>query len=190
MTRPGSEERVIRRFTSAEWDTQQGPGSIDFLAKLRARWVLLGFMVFGILTNLGAFGATVIVVGAIMLFLYANKSSPRKAFVKGLLADVNETIIELTGDANAGLGVKDFRALAEKSRPLPLPVNGVHGLNLQVVNEGPAQNRVAAVVRVDDTLRTTRVVVTATPPDYATASFDRLLQATLDTEPDNPPKTI
>lgn len=189
MTRPGSEERVIRRFTSAEWDAQQGPGSIDFLAKLRARWVLLGFIIFGILANLGAFGAAVIVVGAITLFLYANKSSSRKAFVRGLLADVNETIIELTGDANAGLSVKDFRDLAQKGQPLPIPVNGVHGLNLQVINEGPVQNRVAAVARSDDTLRTTRVVVTATAPDYATASFDRLLQATLDTEPD-PPKTI
>lgn len=36
--------------------------------------------------------------------------------------------------------------------------------------------------RVDDRVRTTKVIITATPPDYGTASFDRLLQATLDAD--------
>jgi hypothetical protein len=40
----------------------------------------------------------------------------------------------------------------------------------------------AAMVRVDETLRTSHVTVFATPPDYGTASFDRLLQATLDAD--------
>jgi hypothetical protein len=188
MTRPRSEERVIRRFTSAQWDGQQGPGSINIFAKLRARWVLLGLIIFVVLANLGAFGAVVIVMGVVILGVKtlsaASKSSPRQKFVTDLMADVNETIIELTGDPNASLSVDDLRTLAQKGQPLPLPVNGVPGLDLRVVSDRPGEDRVAAIARVDDTVRTTRIIVTATAPDYATASFDRLLQATVAAGPE------
>jgi hypothetical protein len=107
---------------------------------------------------------------------------PSQKFVNDLMADVNDAVVELTGDPTSGLSAKDLGALRDSGRHVPLSVNGVSGLYLRVVSDRPAGERLAAIARVDDTVRTTRVTVVATAPDYGTASFDRLLHATLDSD--------
>jgi hypothetical protein len=78
--------------------------------------------------------------------------------------------------------VIDSPALCESGRHVPLPVNGVPGLILTVVSDRPTGERPPIIARADDRVYTTRVVLTATAPDYGTASFDRLLQAALDAD--------
>lgn len=178
-----TEKRVIRIFTSAQWDGQRGYKARSLLANLTAKRFLIGLGIFAVLTNLGAFGAVAITVSVVALLLWIlSEDKVRRKFADDLINDVNETIIGLTGDATAGLSRKTFESLCSSGGRIPLPVNGVPGLELNVISDRPAGERIAAIARVDETLRTSHVTVFATPPDYGTASFDRLLQATLDAD--------
>jgi hypothetical protein len=185
MTMPEwpTEKRVIRIFTSAQWDGQRGYRAKSLLAKLTAWRFLIGLGIFAVLTRLGAFGAVAITVGVVALVLWIlSEDKVRWKFADDLVADVNETVIGLTGDATAVLSRKTFESLCSSGGRIPLPVNGVPGLELGVISDRPANERIATIARVDETLRTSHVTVFATPPDYGTASFDRLLQATLDAD--------
>lgn len=124
-----------------------------------------------------------ITVGVVAVLLWIlSEDKVRQKFADELIADVNETIVGLTGDATAGLSRKTFESLCSSGGRIPLPVNGVTGLELSVISDRPAVERMAAIARVDATVRTSHVTVFATPPDYGNASFDRLLQATLETD--------
>lgn len=178
-----TEKRVIRIFTSAQWDGKRGYKARSLLAKLNPKRFWIGFAIIAVLTRLGAFGAVAITLGVVALLLWILADDKvRRKFSDDLIADVNETIIGLTGDAAAGLSRKTFESLCSSGGRIPLPVNGVPGLELGVISDRPAGERMAAMIRVDETLRTSHVTVFATPPDYGTASFDRLLQATLDAD--------
>lgn len=175
-----TEKRVIGIFTSAQWDGQRGYKARS-LPKLTAWRFLVCFGILAVLTNLGAFGAVIMAASLVGLVLWIlSKDKVRQNFADDLIADVNETVIGLTGDVTAGLSRKTFEPLCSSGGRVPLPVNGVPGLELGVISDRPANERIAAIARVDETLRTSHVTVFATPPDYGTANFDRLLQATLD----------
>lgn len=175
-----TEKRVLRTFTSAQWDGKRGFRARRLLAEFTAVRFLVGFAVFAVLARLGAFGAVAITLGvAALLWWILSGDKVRQKFVDELIADVNESIVGLTGDATAGLSRKTFESLCSSGGRVPLPVSGVPGLELGVVSDRPAMERLAVVARADETVRTSQVTVFVTPPDYGTASFDRLLQATL-----------
>jgi hypothetical protein len=178
-----TEKRVISTFTSLQWDGKRGFKARSLLAKFTAKRFLVGLAIFAVLTRLGAFGAVAMTLGVVALLLWIlSEDKVRQKFADELIADVNETIVGLTGDANAGLSRKAFESLRSSGGRIPLPVNGVPGLALGVVSDRPPVERIAAIARVDETVRTSQVTVFATPPDYGTASFDRLLQATRDAD--------
>jgi hypothetical protein len=178
-----TEKRVIGSFTSAQWDGRNIPEPIRTIAGLPAKWNWIGAIVVFVLANLGTFGGVILVFGVIGLLLRASMSarsrSPRQKFADDLMADINEAIVELTGNANVILSAKDLRALRKTGQQIPLPVNGVSGLDLSVVRDRPAGHRTRVTARADDAVYTTQVIVTATAPDYGTDSFDKLLNATL-----------
>lgn len=130
-----------------------------------------------VFTALFAVGLTTLAV--------ASKSSAERAFLRRVTAEVNGTLVGVTGNPNDSLTVEEFRALMENGRRVPLLVNGVPGLDLSVVRDRPAVAREPVVKRVDNEVRTTRVVITVTPPDYGISSFDRLLSAAIDADPDS-----
>ncbi|MGY3380896.1 hypothetical protein ACVWYS_002853 [Arthrobacter sp. TE12231] len=173
MTQSPSEKFVIRSFTSEQWDGRSNPGPVHILKRFSRKRLLVGLVVFVILLGLGTFGAVILTLGVLgIVFKWlVSGDKPSQKFVNELMEDVNDALIELTGDPNVSLSAKDLRGLHNSGRHVPLPVNGVAGLELRVGSE-----RLAAEVR------TTRVTVVATAPDYGTASFDRLLQATLDAD--------
>jgi hypothetical protein len=125
------------------------------------------------LLGLGTFGALILTLGVLgIVFKWlVSGDKPSQKFVNELMADVNDPVVEVTGDPNVSLSAKDLRGLRDSGRHVPLPVNGVAGLKLRV-GSGSVGTKV----------QTTQVTVVATPPDYATASFGRLLQATLDAD--------
>lgn len=187
MLRSLTEKRVIGSFTSEQWDCRNIPEPIRILAGMPKKWKWIGAGVVFVLGNMGAFGAVILVFGVIGLLLRASRSagrhSPRERFAEDLMTDVNEAIVELTGDPNGALTAKDLRTLRETGQQIPLPVNGVSGLDLSVVSDRPAGQRAPVIARADDAaVYTTRVIVTATAPDYGTDSFDKLLKATLDSD--------
>ena len=182
---PSSENLVIRTFTSGQWDVRGNPKPVNVFAAFGGKRSWIGLIIaFVILARLGGLGIALLVLVVIGLIVLMTRSkgklSPQQQFVNDLLADVNDCVVELTGNKDASLTVKDLVALRESGGDMPLPVNGVSGLSLRVMSDGPRQERVAAISRVADRVWTTRVIISASPPDYGTTSFDRLLAATLD----------
>lgn len=178
-----TEKRVIRTFTSAQWDGKRGAKARSLLAHFTAKRFLVGLAIFAVLTRLGVFGAVAMTLGVAALLLWIlSEDKVRQKFVDELIVDVNETISGLTGDATAGLSRKTFESLRSSGGRIPLPVNGVLGLELGIISDRPAMERLPAISRVDETVYTSQVTIFAGPPDYGTTSFDRLLQATLDAE--------
>ncbi|WP_142057801.1 hypothetical protein [Pseudarthrobacter sp. B4EP4b] len=182
---PSTESLVIRSFSSGQWDTFGKPKPVNVLAAFGGNRFWIGFIVFPVLVNLFGFWISLLGLAGIGLVVWMMRTprtlSHQQQFVSNLLADVNDCAVELTGDKDARLTVKDLLALRKSGEDRPLPVNGVSGLSLRVVSDGPRQERVAAIARVADGVWTTRVIVSATAPDYGTASFDRLLAAALTT---------
>ncbi|MGX1162130.1 hypothetical protein FBY31_3815 [Arthrobacter sp. SLBN-100] len=181
---PSSESLVIRTFTSGQWDVRGNPKPVNVFAAFGGKRLWVSLIAFVILANLGGLLIALLVLAFIGLFILmtrtAAKLSPQQQFANDLLADVNDCVVELTGNEDSRISVKNLVALRESGDDMPLPVNGISGLSLRVVTDGPRQERVAAISRVADRVWTTRVIISASPPDYGTASFDRLLAATLD----------
>lgn len=179
-----SESLVIRTFTSAQWDVRGNPKPVNVFAAFGGKRLWVGLIVFVILVNLVGFPLALIglaLMGLVMLMMRTTgRASPQQQFVNDLMADVNDCVVDLTGNKNHRLTVKDLVALRESGEDMPLHVSGVSGLSLRVVSDGPSQERIAAIARVADGVWTTRVFVSATAPDYGTASFDRLLKAALE----------
>lgn len=186
VTQPPSENRVIGSFTSQQWDGTSNPKPASVLSGLRGKRLWGAIIAFLIVANLGALGTVAIVLAAIgivtAMIITSGRLSPQQALVNGLMADVNDTITGLSDAADGALSVKDLGALRDSGRHIPLPVNGVPGLSLCVVSDNPHGAHTAAVSPAGDTVRTTRVIVSAAAPDYGTAGFDRLVQATLDAD--------
>ena len=180
---PSSENLIIRAFTSGQWDVRRIPKPVNVFAAFGGKGLLIGLIAFVTLANLGGFWIAFLVLATVSIILMTRttgKATPQQHFVNNLLADVNDCVVELTGNKDARLTVRDLVALRESREDMPLPVSGVSGLSLRVVSDGPRTERVAAISRVADGVWTTRVIVSATAPDYGTASFDRLLAAALD----------
>lgn len=109
-------------------------------------------------------------IGAIICFITALAVTIRdiastvqreKRFLAGLTEKVNEFIVESTGDSSSRITARRLRQLIDFGGKLPLAINGVPCLDLTVtgIRFGARQ-----------------IVATVTAPDYALASFDRLLQ--------------
>ncbi|MDF9751584.1 hypothetical protein [Arthrobacter sp. ES3-54] len=195
---PNPEQRLLVTFTSQQWTGRPGQdavysflglGIVGFVACLVLMIFIAG------LRDPGA-AALFIVVFAVALttFIVLAKSSSEKKFLIGINQRVNDTILELTGNPDDQLSLRGFRRFIESEQRIPLPVHGVPGLELVVVREGesagagrkhPAQRRTAPPNPSSihpPLVTTTELMITVTPPDYGTTSFDRLLNATLDTD--------
>lgn len=179
------ERRVISSFTSKQWSGRpaEDGGNLFFGLAVIGAVLCLVLMIF--VPGLRSGGAFTLFTAAFSIVftvvLIRGKASAERKFLEDLTAKVNDIIAGLTGNIAQGLSAQQFRALIENGEPLPLLVNGVPGLELSVVREQPpVQVRNPAVKRVDNVVRTTRIVVTATPPDYGVTSFDRLMAAAVD----------
>lgn len=133
------EKRVIRTFTSAQWDGKRGFKARSLLGQFTAKRFLVALAIFTALTRLGAFGVVAITlcVAALLLWIL-SEDKVRQNFVDEFIDDVNKTVVGLTGDATAGLSKKTFESLRSSGGRIPLPVNGVPGLELGIVSDPPA----------------------------------------------------
>jgi hypothetical protein len=185
MPNPKPEQRVLHAFTSEQWSGRPAKdgGSIFVGSAIMGAVLCLVLMIF--VPGLRSGGAFTLFTAAFavlftVLAVKAKASTERK-FLEALTATLNDTIVGLTGNIEHRLSAQQFGALIENGAPLPLPVNGVPGLELQAVREKPpVQARNPAIKRVDNVVWTTRIVVTATPPDYGVTSLDRLMAAAVD----------
>jgi hypothetical protein len=184
MTLSKPERRVLTTFTSEQWSGRPSHGGFSRLIGNGLMGLVLCLILMipvPFLRNAGA----VFLFTAVFAILFTtvsikSKSSSEKAFLQELTAEVNETILQLTGNPKDQLSVEDFRRLIESGENLPLPINGLSGLDLRVIQKRTQQVREPGVNRNANVITTTRVVLTVTPPDYGIASFDRLLAAAKD----------
>lgn len=184
MTLSKPERRVLTTFTSEQWSGRPGHDRFSRLIGNGLMGLVLCLILMipvPFLRNPGA----VFIFTAIVAILFTavsirTKSSSENEFLQELTAEVNETILQLTGNPKDQLSVEDFRRLIESGESLPLPINGLSGVDLRVIQKRTEQVREPGVNRYPNVITTTRVVLTVTPPDYGIASFDRLLAAAKD----------
>lgn len=91
-----------------------------------------------------------------------SKAKREESFLKGLTAQVNGAILDITGIPDAKVSEEKLRELINACGTVPLPINGVPGVELQAEGKYLGDKRILAV---------------ATSPDYGLESFDRLLAA-------------
>lgn len=187
---PPPEQRVLRAFTSEQWSGRpaQDGGSLFIGLAVIGAVLCLVLMIF--VPGLRSGGALTLFMAAFAIvftvLLIAGKASAERKFLEGLTEAVNETIVGLTGNVGQRLSADQFRALIENGRPVALLVNGVPGLELQAISDQqPMPVRNPVVKRTDKVVRTTRVVITVTPPDYGITSFNHLLAAAAEAGEDN-----
>ncbi|WP_426939273.1 hypothetical protein ACQCSV_05615 [Pseudarthrobacter sp. S3] len=182
-------------FTSQQWSGRPGQDSVYSCLGLGiiGFFVCLILMIFiAGLRNPGTATLFIVVFAvALTIFLVMAKASSEKKFLTGVNQSVNETILELTGNPGDQLSLHDFRRFIENEQRIPLLVHGVPGLEVTAVKDGqstatgrkqPARVQKNPSPRDTPEVTTTRLLITITPPEYGTASFDRLLQATLDAD--------
>jgi hypothetical protein len=184
------ERRVISSFTSKQWSGRPAEDGGNLFVGLAVIGAVLCLVLMIFVPGLRSGGAFTLFTAAFAIIftvvLIRGKASAERKFLEDLTAAVNDIITGLTGNIAQGLSAQQFTGLIENGEPLPLLVNGVPGLELCVVREQPpVQGRNPAVKRVDNVVRTTRVVITVTTPDYGIRSFDRLLAAAVEAGGDN-----
>ncbi|MCO4261499.1 hypothetical protein NG697_00840 [Pseudarthrobacter sp. MDT3-26] len=190
MPNPKPEQRVLHAFTSEQWSGRPAKdgGNIFVGSAIIGAVLCLVLMIF--VPGLRSGGAFTLFTAAFAVLFTVlaikGKASAERKFLAALTATLNDTIVGLTGNIEHRLSAQQFRALIENGAPLPLPVNGVPGLELQAIREKPAvQLRNAAGKRADNVAQATRIVITATPPDYGITSFDHLLAAAVEADGSN-----
>lgn len=190
MPNPQPEQRVLRAFTSEQWSGRPAQDGGNLFVGLAVVGAVLCLVLMIFVPGLRSGGAFTLFTAAFAIVftvvLIRGKASAERKFLEDLTATVNDIIAGLTGNIAQGLSAQQFRALIENGEPLPLLVNGVPGLELSLVrDQPPVQVRNPAVKRTDNVVLTTRVVITVTPPDYGTTSFDHLLAAAVETDGDS-----
>lgn len=166
-------EHYVTGFGAHQWTGQpsKGSGALFFGAGFLTCLVCLPLMLF--IEPLRNFFVLVLVCTVIATAATAAAVVPKvrreKAFLAGLTARVNGSILELTGDPNAQISAWKLQQLIQYSGKIPLQINGVPGLELKLV-PGAANEA-------------TRVVAVLTPPDYGLESFDLLLNAEIQRKP-------
>lgn len=182
MSKPKAEQRVLCSFTSDQWSGRPAQGGGNIFVGFAVIGAVLCLILMIFLPGLRSPGGLTLFTAVFAIVFTAltirGKAAAERKFLEGMTAGVNDVIAGLTGNTTQRLSEQRFRMLIENGRPLPLLVNGVPGLELQAVSERtPVPSRSPVVKRADNVVRTTRVIVTAMPPDYGITSFDRLLAA-------------
>lgn len=129
-------------------------------------WLIL--MIF--VPPLRSVGLAAIFTPAFAAILTIPTFASQRTLMRGLAKRVNDTIAEMTGSSKDGISTKQLRKLIKSGEQLPLLINGVPGLRLQV-------KRVASAK--EDASEKLLAVITVAPVSSGTASFDRLLEAAL-----------
>jgi hypothetical protein len=182
MPNPKPEKHVLSSFTSAQWSGRPEQDGVNMFIGFAVIGAVLSLILMIFVPGLRSLGAVILFTAVFAVVFTAlsirGKTSVERKFLEGLTATVNDIIVGQTGNTANRLSAQVFRALIENGKPLPLLVNGVPGLELQAIREQlPVPVRNPVVKRVDNVVRSTRVVITVTPPDYGITSFDRLLAA-------------
>lgn len=180
MPNPQPERRLIGSLTSEQWSGRPAQDGGNMFVGFAVIGAVLGLILMIFVPALRGAGALALFTAAFATIFTAlairGKASAERRFLADLTAAVNDIIVGLTGNVAQRLSVEQFRSLVEGGKPVPLPVNGVPGLELCAIREHPPV-RNPAVKGTAKVVLTTRVVITAIPPDYGITSFDRLLAA-------------
>jgi hypothetical protein len=152
------------------WAKKPGDNPIIRFVTFSVLGVILWLILMIFMPGLRSFGPATIFTAFFATILTIPTVTAQRSRLRGLAKRVNDTITEITGSSTDKISTKQLRKLIKSGEPLPLPINGVPGLQLQV-------KRVARVK--DDAPEKLLAVITVAPISSGTASFDRLLEAAL-----------
>lgn len=162
------DKRGKNAVTVVRWTRKPGQDPAIRFLLLSVIGLILGLILMTFLPVLRSFGGVTTFTVLFAALFTAPAVSARRKLLQGLTKRVNDTIIEVTGTPGDQLSVKQFRHLIAGGERLALPVSGVPGLGLQVERAPVLQNNAP---------EKWSAVLTVTPPETGTASFDRLVAA-------------
>lgn len=187
MQQANSAQRILASFTSDQWNGQPGKGGCGmFIGSVILGYILAVILMIFIPPLRDGSAATVFafIVGIVITWAgIGSGASLQRAFLRDLLAKVNETVLGITGNPNDRLSASDLRSLIERQRSRSLLVNGVPGVELRAVqSKTPGPTRTVQVKGrpaqyQTDPIITTTILIEMTAPDLGLDSFDRLLDA-------------
>ncbi|MFC9351600.1 hypothetical protein [Arthrobacter sp. NPDC057013] len=185
MPTPRTQSREVCSFTSRQWSGRPADGAGAAFGGFSVIGFVICLLLMTFTPALRDVGATMMFVAGFatlftVLAIVGRKTSER-AFLQRLTGTVNEVILELTAGRTSQLSPDGLRSLLVEGGSLPLLVNGVSGLHLKAVRQASPKPKQNAKPKAE-VVTTTRIVITATPPDYGIHSFDRLLE-TVTTDP-------
>jgi hypothetical protein len=156
--------------TVVRWERRPGDNPLIRFLTFSVLGLILGLILMVFMPGLTSFGAMVLFTAVFAAILTIPTIASQKSFMRGLTQRINDTIREVSSASIDQLSTRQLGQLAKTGQPLPLLVNGVPGLRLQV-------KRVATVAR--DAPHKWLAEITVLPPKNGVASFDRLLAAVL-----------
>jgi hypothetical protein len=163
--------------TLVRWSRKPGEDPLIKLLLFSILGLILCLISMIFMPGLRNFGAVIFFTIILPAILTVPVVSSQRSYLRELTRTVNDTIAELTGTLHGQLSVRQFRHLVKSGEQLPLLVNGVPGLNLQVGR---------AVTLQKNAPQKWLAVLTVATPENGTASFDRLLAAAIDARPQTP----
>ena len=167
-----TEEHLLTKFAAKDWTGRPAKGASSIFVGMGCLTfiVCLVLMIFIVLMRNPLVIICVCLVLATLVTVsdIANRGKREKLFLGQLAQQVNEMILEMTGDPAARISVMELRKRIEHGKPLPLRVNGVPGVEFRVDGKAGEERR---------------IIATVTEPDYGLESFDLLLDAECQRKP-------
>jgi hypothetical protein len=177
MENAGHAQPRSNTVTLVRWSKKPGEDPLIKLVLFSMLGLILCLISMIFMPGLRNFGAVALFAVILPVILTVPVVSRQRSFMQELTRTVNDTIVEVTGTPEGRLPVRQFRHLVKSGEQLPLLVNGVPGLNLQVERAATLQK---------NTPENWLAVFTVIPPENGTASFDRVLAAALHARPGTP----
>ncbi|UVJ40372.1 hypothetical protein [Arthrobacter sp. CJ23] len=175
MESSARDQPLRNTVTLVRWSRNPGKDPMIKFVVFSILGLILGLILMLFMPGLRNAGAVALFTALFAAILTIPAVNGQRNVMRGLTKKVNDTILEVTGSSADQLSVRDFRQRAKSGEQLPLLVNGVPGLHLQVKRTPSLEN---------DALENWFVVFSVIPPKNGTASFDRLLAAALDARPE------
>lgn len=177
MENAGHGQQRRNTVTLVRWSKKPGDDPLIKFVLFSILGLILCLISMIFMPGLRNFGAVVFFTIILPAILTLPVVSSQRSYLQELTRTVNDTIAELTGTPNGQLSVRQFRHLVKSGEQLPLLVNGVPGLNLQVGRAQTLQKNAP---------QKWLAILTVATPENGTASFDRLLAAAIDARPETP----
>jgi hypothetical protein len=179
MPAPQSRKWVIATFTPPQKNGSWLEETRNIFIGFAFVGVLLSLLLMIFIPGLRSVGASIqfsaVFAGFCTLLGIITEAFAKDNSIRSAASTANNVIAALTGTCDHALTVAELKELRYTRDTVPLPIHGVPGLGMRVMQQHPRNAEPQTVTAAANSKGAGHVVITVTPPDYGIASFDRLL---------------